>query len=236
MFKMTIELEGIQPNGEQLEEILEKSFESKDLETLKDSLEQEILTLCKEHGIHGIFFSTAIFEKDGEYIESDESYVFVYEDYEQVTSFETEMKDTDIEKAIALIKALDLEISEIENIEVCSYSNNMLKIGENKEYLVVNEKERANEVKEYIENSLWAFTPSFLAQETDQSLLAVYEAFMKAQLFENANEAILCLVEKFNGLDSFVESAVSADGYGQFLSPYDGTEIEKGDFFIYRHN
>ena len=81
---------------------------------------------------------------------------------------------------------------------------------------------------------MWAFNPSFLAQETDSDLLPVYESFVKSDLCESANEAILCLVEKFNGLDSFVESAVSADGYAHFLSRNDGSELEQGEYFIYR--
>lgn len=235
MFKMTIVLEGKQPNGEQLEGFINESFEGKGLETLKDSLEQSILGICKEHKIHGAFYATATFEENGEYVESDESYVFVDDEYEQVTSFETDLDDNELDKAIALIKALDLDISEIENISISSWNESMFEIG-NQEYLVVNEEERENAVTEDIKESLWAFNASFLAQETDYDLLPVFEAMVKADLCEGANEAVLCLVEKYTTLESFVESAVSADGYGHFLSRYDGNEIEQGDYFIYRNN
>jgi hypothetical protein len=38
------------------------------------------------------------------------------------------------------------------------------------------------------------------------------------------------------GLDSFVESAISADGRGRFLASYDGAESEENGYYIYRIN
>ena len=37
-------------------------------------------------------------------------------------------------------------------------------------------------------------------------------------------------------MDEFIEDAISSDGRGHFLSPYDGEENEEGDYFIYRIN
>ena len=57
---------------------------------------------------------------------------------------------------------------------------------------------------------------------------------------ESGNTAILALVEKTCGLDALVDSAVKADGYGHFLSSYDGKEgrvsVGGENYFIYRIN
>jgi hypothetical protein len=105
------------------------------------------------------------------------------------------------------------------------------------EYNVFTEDEREEEVTEYIKESLWAFNASFLAGETE-----LPEEVFKAlsEKCESGNEDILKIVEKTCGLDSLVDSATSADGYGHFLSPYDGEEqeekIEDTWFYIYRMN
>ena len=52
----------------------------------------------------------------------------------------------------------------------------------------------------------------------------------------------MAIVEKSPGLDSFVESAVSADSRGHFMNSYDGEETEifsesEDDYmYIYRIN
>lgn len=110
-----------------------------------------------------------------------------------------------------------------------------------KEYKVYTEEEREEEVTEYIKESLWAFKPSFLAYETDIPE-EVYEQLCDG--CESGNNAILRLIEKTCGLYSFVDSAVSADGYGYFLSMYDGEENEvsindeglEKRFYIYRQS
>ncbi len=105
------------------------------------------------------------------------------------------------------------------------------------EYMVLNEHERNKKVKEYIQETLWAFIPSFLAKETDLPE-EVFRAL--SEKCESGNDAILALVEKTCGLDAFVKAAVEADGYGHFLASYDGKEgkvtVEGEDYFIYRIN
>ena len=105
------------------------------------------------------------------------------------------------------------------------------------EYMVLNEHERNEKVKEYIQETLWAFIPSFLAEETGLPE-EVFRAL--SEKCESGNNAILTLVEKTCGLDPFVESAIKADGYGHFLASYDGKEgkvtVEGEDYFIYRIN
>jgi len=101
------------------------------------------------------------------------------------------------------------------------------------EYLVLTDSEADERVKEYIQDSLWAFNASFLASETGLP----EEMFAACQdKCEGANDGFLKAVESTCGLDTFAESAVCADGRGHFLSSYDGEEIEAGDYFIYRTN
>lgn len=114
------------------------------------------------------------------------------------------------------------------------YDSYTFLIGE-REYMVLNEHERKEKVKEYIQETLWAFLPSFLAGETGLPE-EVFRAL--SEKCESGNDAILALVEKTCGLDAFVKAAVEADGYGHFLAFYDGEEgevtVEGKDYFIYR--
>ena len=106
-----------------------------------------------------------------------------------------------------------------------------------REYMVLSEQERNEKVKEYIQETLWAFIPSFLAEETGLPK-EVFRAL--SEKYESGNDAILALVEKTCGLDAFAKAAVEADGYGHFLAFYDGEEekvtVEGEDYFIYRTN
>jgi hypothetical protein len=103
------------------------------------------------------------------------------------------------------------------------------------EYMVLSEHERYEKTKEYIQKSLWAFRPSFLAKETGLPE-KVFHAL--TEQCESGNDAILALVEKTCGLDAFIKAAIKADSYGHFLSSYDGKEkrvsVKGEDYFIYR--
>jgi hypothetical protein len=102
------------------------------------------------------------------------------------------------------------------------------------EWLVGTDEEADEFVREYIEDSLWAFLPAFLSSATglDEK---IFNAFVKAELCEDANEAIEALVKHTCGMDRFVDEAVTADGRGHFLSSYDGEEreIKVGDTYLY---
>ena len=105
----------------------------------------------------------------------------------------------------------------------------------NREYMVLTEQERNEKVTEYIQETLWAFNPSFLTKVTGFPE-KVFHAL--AELYESGNDAILALIETTCGLDAFVKAAIKADGYGNFLSSYDGKEkrvsVNGEDYFIYR--
>lgn len=105
------------------------------------------------------------------------------------------------------------------------------------EYMVLNEQERNEKVKEYIQDTLWAFRPSFLAKETGLPEKVFHTLTDQC---ESGNDAILALIETTCGLDAFVKAAIKADGYGNFLSSYDGKEkrvsVKGENYFIYRIN
>jgi hypothetical protein len=91
------------------------------------------------------------------------------------------------------------------------------------EYAVLFDYEADERAAEYIEESLWAFNADFLASMTDfpESIFTALQPQC-----ENANEAILAIVEKTCGMEAFVDAAVSADGRAHFLNTYDDEEDE----------
>ena len=138
-------------------------------------------------------------------------------------------------KRKALAEFFEVDIDEIE--ETLELYNVFEVESEAGEYKVLTEDEADAEVRDYIEDILWAFNPSFLAGET-----GIDEEVFKplSNLCESANPAIKAIIDGTCGLDSFVEAAISADGRGHFLSHYDGVEedIRVGEeyFLIYRIN
>jgi enamine deaminase RidA (YjgF/YER057c/UK114 family) len=94
------------------------------------------------------------------------------------------------------------------------------------EWTLFTDEEANKAVKSYIEESLWAFNKSFLSGQTGLP----EEVFSTLQQgCESSNDAILSIVEKCGDMDTLVSDAVSSDGRGHFLSPYDGHEKEWGD-------
>ena len=105
------------------------------------------------------------------------------------------------------------------------------------EYAIGDDTEANSAAFDYVKGSAWAFNASFILSECElpDELEDAIKAF-KEDKCESANDAILALIEKCTTLESFVKSAISADGRGHFLSSYDGEENEEGEFFIYRTN
>lgn len=87
------------------------------------------------------------------------------------------------------------------------------------EFAVGTEADADKDCAEYIEDSAWAFTSSFLSRYTglpEEMFSAVQESC------ESANDAILiCIKRAEGGLAGFIELAVDADGRGHFLASYD---------------
>lgn len=118
---------------------------------------------------------------------------------------------------------------------------------DNDDYLVLTDEEADEKAKEYITESLWAFTPSFLASMTDFDE-EIFQAIADNGKCESNNDTIYNTIQKTCGIDDFVEAAISADGRGHFMSSYDGCENEEtvnipsgefegqNTFYIYRLN
>lgn len=105
------------------------------------------------------------------------------------------------------------------------------------EYAIATDGEADEAAEIAIKDSAWAFRASWLAEQTELP----QECFEAMQgKCEGCNDAVLKLIDKTCGMESFVQSAVSADGRGHFLSGYDGDEAEfthAGErFYIYRTN
>jgi hypothetical protein len=117
------------------------------------------------------------------------------------------------------------------------------------DYLVLDDSEADEKCAEYIKDSLWAFNADFLAGETGIDS-EVFEAIHANDRCEDNNAAMLSIIEGTCGIDSFIESAIGADGRGHFLVGYDFNEHEinvdvphefenklvKARFYIYRVN
>jgi Mg2+ and Co2+ transporter CorA len=156
------------------------------------------------------------------------------------------MKLTEMKK-LALINYLkknDYHETTLEDISE-GYNESNFKAFE-KEYIIYTEEEREQAVKEYIKGSIWSFNTDFILDYVginynDRIIKSLQK--MQMELCEDANDLILAMINDF---DKFVIDAINADGYGHFLSSYDGEENEeriinkeKNEniwFYIYRQN
>ena len=94
------------------------------------------------------------------------------------------------------------------------------------DYLVLTDSEADDKVEEYVEGSLWAFSPSFLSSITGVDS-EVFEAIQANGRCEDNNDAIMSIISATNtDMKEVAEEAVRWDGRGHFLSQYDGQEIE----------
>lgn len=132
----------------------------------------------------------------------------------------------------ALAHFLDCAPTELEEYGYKSHGLSIFSLG-GEEYAVGTEEAATRAVCEEITESLWAFKPEFLSSLTGFPTV-IFKALQGE--CENSNEAVLALVEKSCGLSKFVKAAVNADGRGHFLSPYDGKEIQEGEYLLYRVN
>ena len=100
--------------------------------------------------------------------------------------------------------------------------------------LVLTDKQADEMVRDYIEEMVWGFTPSFLQSHTGVDADAIEKI---QEMCEGANEPLKAMIKDF---DHFVEDAVSCDGRGHFLASYDHEEnhvqIDDIDYYIYRRN
>lgn len=135
-------------------------------------------------------------------------------------------------KIEALAEFLDVEVKDL---EVSSWDENTFVLGD-QEYLVLTDEEADDAATERIKESAWAFNKNFIIANSsvldyDKGSEDILDAIQEK--CEDGNDAILRLIDDF---DIFVEDAISSDGRGHFLSPYDGNENEVDEYFIYRTN
>jgi hypothetical protein len=78
-------------------------------------------------------------------------------------------------------------------------------------YLVLTDEEADEAVRDYIEESVWAFNASFLQAHTGVDANAIEKI---QEMCESANEPLKAMIKDF---DAFVEEAVLCDGRGHFL-------------------
>ena len=137
-----------------------------------------------------------------------------------------------IAKRNALAKHLGVNKDEIFPSD---YDDDTFEYG-NDEYKVYTDREATIACNEQIKDSLWAFNSEFLASYTRVDS-KVFEAL--AGLCEDANDAVLSIIEGTKGKTGFTEfakRAVNEDGRGHFLASYDSEESECGKFYAYRTN
>ena len=141
-------------------------------------------------------------------------------------------------KIRALCIFLDCQPDELTREKYDHYGMDLFSYGR-EEYAVGTDEEADEACAEYVKDSAWAFNAGFILSECElpSELEEAIHAFQSKEC-EGANDAIVALIEKTCGMESFVKSAISADGRGHFLSGYDGNENDSADgaFVIYRTN
>jgi hypothetical protein len=148
-------------------------------------------------------------------------------------------KTTQDKETRSLIKCIaKIEDCRPLDVEELSYDHYGLRIfkANGSEYAIGTDSEADDACKANIKDSVWAFNAEFIVCEC--SLPCGTEDAIKSlqEKCERANEPILAMILGTCGLDSFVESAISADGRGHFLASYDGAESEENGYYIYRIN
>ena len=133
-------------------------------------------------------------------------------------------------KITALATFLEIEADDITEI----YTDTLEADGG--EYMVLTDQEADERLLDYVKESLWACTPSFLAEYLKCPVEAV-EAIQANEKCESNNEVFINWLEEVGGsIEALAEEAGRIDGRGHFLSSYDGCEEEQGDYFICRTN
>lgn len=121
----------------------------------------------------------------------------------------------------------------VDNADYTEYGLPVVEVGGGT-YLIAKDEDAAKDAaREYIENTIWAFSPDFLSVETGIDSFVFVTLAVEC---EAAQEGVLDIVEATCGLDSFVEAAIAADGIGHFLAFYDGQELEVGGHRVYRRD
>lgn len=130
---------------------------------------------------------------------------------------------------------LGVEESEITEARFDCWGLTVFEVGSDS-YAVGTDEEADAACVSYIEDSLWAFKGTFIAEACGlpYELGEMLSSFSEKKC-EDANPALRALVGKTCGVCAFARKAIGADGRGHFLASYDGDEIDLGNgFFAYR--
>lgn len=123
-----------------------------------------------------------------------------------------------------LVEEIDLD----DGIELDSVDGSWFYLTDGSSYMILNKEGQEEHAKDYIEESISYFSPSFLAWHTDIEEI-VFEKLV------DENEAVLSIVKGTCGVDDFVQDAMHVDGVGHFISNYDGVEIYlDGEYSAFR--
>ena len=90
-------------------------------------------------------------------------------------------------------------------------------------YDVHNEESRESATEGLIKESLWAFNANFILMHTSTEIHPNQLQQMQETMCESANGIIAGII---TNMDIFINDAINEDGYGHFLSTFDGKEHE----------
>lgn len=150
---------------------------------------------------------------------------------------QVQLTSSRLEQAAAL--ALECEVEDLKKESYDHYGLSIFSYA-GLEYAIGDDAQAEAAAGEYIKDSLWSFNPSFIISHSKAGYNPELEKClreMQEKLCEGANSLVEALIED---IDSFIEDAISADGRGMFLSPYDSNEqeitIDSETFYAYRLN
>jgi len=138
----------------------------------------------------------------------------------------TTMED---EELIKIAEHFEVDPEDITESDYDHYGLKVLEI-DGDEYAVGTYEDAEKAAHEYIENSVWAFNSWFIADHITADIDTDIIEMILVKC-ESGNDAVLRLIDD---LDEFVDDAISADGIGPFLSPYNGEEVEINNLYLYR--
>lgn len=141
---------------------------------------------------------------------------------------------SDIDKPIKEVTPEDIKNALNENIDRNTYCGLPILIIDGDEYAIASNEQKADEAAYMaIEDMLWAFCDTFLAEQT--GLPVELFTFLSDNYCED-NNIYRQLIESKTTIENFADEAIAADGRGHFLSSYDLRELQIGEYLIYRQN
>lgn len=136
------------------------------------------------------------------------------------------MKITDISELEKLTETELREYVEENQSDTFAYGDLPIIEIDGVQYAIAFDDDEADKAAtENIEQSVWAFTPEFIAVATGLPV-EIFECVAKSGMCESSNDAILACIEQTCGIESFAQDAICCDGRGHFLNCWDGEEIE----------